>query len=76
MIRRKYAGGLKDLDGFSHVILLYHLHKPDGVLLVSDHHLNGAGILSSITAAGLFAHDRSFLGRMEVRRFNRVSRGD
>ena len=22
----KYAGGLKDLDGFSHVILLYHFH--------------------------------------------------
>ncbi len=33
MIRRKYAGGLKDLDGFSHVILLYHLHKAGSPLL-------------------------------------------
>jgi tRNA (adenine37-N6)-methyltransferase len=23
----QYAGGLKDLDGFSHIILLYHFHK-------------------------------------------------
>ena len=25
----KYAGGLKDLDGFSHAILLYHFHQAD-----------------------------------------------
>jgi tRNA-Thr(GGU) m(6)t(6)A37 methyltransferase TsaA len=25
-IKPKYAEGLKDLDGFSHIILLYHLH--------------------------------------------------
>ena len=23
----EYTGGLKDLDGFSHIILLYHLHR-------------------------------------------------
>ncbi|VFM96086.1 MAG: Uncharacterised protein family UPF0066 [Candidatus Kentron sp. G] len=23
----EYAGGLKDLDGFSHIILLCHLHR-------------------------------------------------
>ncbi len=23
----EYIGGLKDLDGFSHIILIYHLHK-------------------------------------------------
>ena len=25
-----YQAGLKDLDGFSHVILLYHLHRSQG----------------------------------------------
>lgn len=25
----EYADGLKDLEGFSHIILLYHLHKVD-----------------------------------------------
>jgi tRNA-Thr(GGU) m(6)t(6)A37 methyltransferase TsaA len=29
----QYASGLKDLDGFSHVILLYHLHKAEGYAL-------------------------------------------
>jgi tRNA-Thr(GGU) m(6)t(6)A37 methyltransferase TsaA len=26
-LKREYAGGLTDLDGFSHAILLYHFHK-------------------------------------------------
>jgi len=26
-LKEKYAGGLKDLDGFSHAILLYYFHK-------------------------------------------------
>jgi len=26
-IYAEFAGGLKDLEGFSHIILLYHLHK-------------------------------------------------
>ncbi len=26
-LKDKYAGGLKDLDGFSHAIILYHFHK-------------------------------------------------
>ncbi len=26
----EYRAGLKDLDGFSHIILLYHLHCSDG----------------------------------------------
>ena len=26
----KYRDGLKDLDGFSHIMLLYHLHKSEG----------------------------------------------
>ena len=29
-----YVGGLKDIDGFSHVILLYHLHKISTLKLV------------------------------------------
>jgi tRNA-Thr(GGU) m(6)t(6)A37 methyltransferase TsaA len=28
-----YAGGLRDLDGFSHAFLLYHLHASDRVTL-------------------------------------------
>lgn len=30
----EYTEGLKDLDGFSHLILLYHLHKVDGYKLM------------------------------------------
>lgn len=26
----EYEAGLKDLDGFSHIILLYHLHRSEG----------------------------------------------
>ncbi|MDH7479085.1 MAG: tRNA (N6-threonylcarbamoyladenosine(37)-N6)-methyltransferase TrmO [Syntrophomonadaceae bacterium] len=38
----EYAGGLKDLEGFSHIILLYHLHlaKPYSLLVkpfLDDH---------------------------------------
>jgi tRNA-Thr(GGU) m(6)t(6)A37 methyltransferase TsaA len=29
----EYAAGLKDLDGFSHVILLYHFHRSAGYAL-------------------------------------------
>jgi tRNA-Thr(GGU) m(6)t(6)A37 methyltransferase TsaA len=29
-VRKKYAGGLKDLDGFEYVILLYHFHLSKG----------------------------------------------
>lgn len=27
VIKKKYAEGLKDLDGFSHIIVIFHLHK-------------------------------------------------
>lgn len=30
----EFADGLKDLDGFSHAILLYHLHKVEGFNLM------------------------------------------
>ena len=29
----EFQGGLKDLDGFSHIILLYHLHRSRGFKL-------------------------------------------
>ena len=32
-IKPEYAGGLKDLDGFSHIILIYHLHGSKGFFL-------------------------------------------
>ncbi|HEU20492.1 MAG TPA: tRNA (N6-threonylcarbamoyladenosine(37)-N6)-methyltransferase TrmO [Deltaproteobacteria bacterium] len=32
-IKPPYADGLKDLDGFSHIILLYHFHCSNGPLL-------------------------------------------
>jgi len=32
-IKPEYAGGLKDIDGFSHLILIYHLHVTKGFSL-------------------------------------------
>lgn len=32
-LRRKYVTGLKDLDGFSHLILIYHFHLSKGCSL-------------------------------------------
>jgi len=32
-IKPEYAGGLKDIDGFSHLILIYHLHVSKGFSL-------------------------------------------
>ena len=32
-LRPALAGGLKDLDGFSHIVLLYHLHESQGYAL-------------------------------------------
>ena len=31
-IEPEYQSGLKDLDGFSHIILLYHFHLAEGIL--------------------------------------------
>ena len=33
-IYRKFRQGLKDLDGFSHIILIYHFHRSDGCSLL------------------------------------------
>jgi tRNA-Thr(GGU) m(6)t(6)A37 methyltransferase TsaA len=32
-VKPQYAEGLKDLDGFSHIILLYHFHRSSGFKL-------------------------------------------
>jgi tRNA (adenine37-N6)-methyltransferase len=32
-VETKYENGLKDLDGFSHIILIYHFHKSEGFSL-------------------------------------------
>lgn len=44
----EYKDGLKDLDGFSHIILLYHFHRSDGYSLHVKPYLDD-------TPRGLFA---------------------
>ena len=39
-INPEYNGGLKDLEGFSHIILIYHLHLSKGHLLEVKPFLN------------------------------------
>ncbi len=34
-IFQEYAAGLKDIDGFSHLILIYHFHLAEGYSLIS-----------------------------------------
>ena len=38
----EYAGGLKDLDGFSHIILIYHFHLSAGFSLLVKPFLDDA----------------------------------
>ena len=38
---REYVGGLKDLDGFSHIILLYHCHLTRGYSLLVQPYMDG-----------------------------------
>ncbi len=40
-LKEKYAQGLKDLDGFSHAILLYHFHLSDKEEIVGKPYLEG-----------------------------------
>lgn len=44
-IEPDYAGGLKDIEGFSHIILIYHFHLSEGYSLevrpFMDDHLRG-----------------------------------
>ena len=37
----EYVDGLKDIDGFSHLILLYHFHRADGYSLISKPFIGG-----------------------------------
>ncbi|MCK4811517.1 MAG: tRNA (N6-threonylcarbamoyladenosine(37)-N6)-methyltransferase TrmO [Methanosarcinales archaeon] len=37
----EYVDGLKDIDGFSHLILLYHFHLADGYSLISKPFIGG-----------------------------------
>jgi tRNA-Thr(GGU) m(6)t(6)A37 methyltransferase TsaA len=32
---RRYAGGLKDIEGFSHIVLIYYFHKSKGYKLLA-----------------------------------------
>ena len=45
----EYAGGLRDLDGFSHIYLIYHLHKAGPAKLVVKPFLQDAerGVFST-----------------------------
>ena len=38
-LKPEYAEGLKDLDGFSHAILIYHFHKSDEQRLIGKPYL-------------------------------------
>ncbi len=44
----EYANGLKDVDGFSHLILIYHFHLSQGVSLEAKPYMNNQ-------ARGVFA---------------------
>ena len=48
-IRPEFAAGLEDLEGFSHLILLYHLHLADGFSLTVRPFLHDAphGVFST-----------------------------
>lgn len=39
-IAPEYAGGLRDIEGFSHLILLYHLHRMTGYALAVTPYLD------------------------------------
>jgi tRNA-Thr(GGU) m(6)t(6)A37 methyltransferase TsaA len=41
-VKEKYVRGLKNLEGFSHAILLYHFHKSDREEIVSKPYLEEA----------------------------------
>lgn len=47
-LEEKYSPGLKDLDGFSHAILIYYFHRSD------EEHLEGKPFLEDV-AHGIFA---------------------
>lgn len=48
-IKDEYVSGLKDVDGFSHLILIYHFHKTKGSALEIKPFMDGA------SSRGVFA---------------------
>lgn len=71
-----HAAGLKDLDGFSHVILLFHCHRSDGyeLVFVPPGHAEERGVFATRSprrpnAIGLSVVrlDRIVGNRLEVR---------
>jgi tRNA-Thr(GGU) m(6)t(6)A37 methyltransferase TsaA len=48
-IKKKYADGLKDLDGFEYIILIYHFHRSEGYSLEVKPFLDGSlrGVFST-----------------------------
>lgn len=38
----EFAGGLKDIEGFSHLFLIYHFHKSQGYALTAKPFLDGS----------------------------------
>ena len=47
-LRPEYQDGLRDLDGFSHIVLIYHFHQSDGYSLTVVPYLDD-------TSRGLFS---------------------
>jgi tRNA (Thr-GGU) A37 N-methylase len=47
-VKKKYAAGLKDLEGFEYVILIYHFHRSEGYSLeikpFLDNNLRGVSL--------------------------------
>jgi tRNA-Thr(GGU) m(6)t(6)A37 methyltransferase TsaA len=56
---KEYEEGLKDVEGFSHLIILYMFHKPVKRSVKKEHYLNSRGLLVKPylddTLRGLFA---------------------
>jgi len=56
---KEYEGGLKDVEGFSHLIILYMFHKSVKRSVKKEHYLNSFGLLVKPylddTPRGLFA---------------------
>jgi len=56
---KEYEGGLKDVEGFSHLIILYMFHKSVKRSVKKEHYLNSFGLIVNPylddTPRGLFA---------------------
>jgi tRNA-Thr(GGU) m(6)t(6)A37 methyltransferase TsaA len=68
-VRKKYAGGLKDLDGFAYVILIYHFHRSKGHSLEVKPFLNDSlrGVFSTRAPKSPNAIGMSIVRLLKVR---------